>query len=364
MDKTIKDGIEQAKALIRKMQNMRDSSMPARYVPSPIWRDVLLMTDYLFRLSADDFLQIRYHCDLFTGRDLIRYLHSCPAPDPQTDMRARMYRICTSELPDEFRLGEPKCQALPFVPGVDVEGRIVNGSVVRFQLCASYLYHSGIARALSEERSKCAVVEVGGGYGGMAHGLFHAFRQNICCVMVDFPEMLLFQIPFIMINNPGCRCYVYDEATFTPEFIRNQLGEYDFVFLPNFALPALRKMPRIKLLLNLISFQEMTPEQVEEYLDFAQNCTEFGLYSDNYDCHPYNTSGLGSITDRLETRFRLSPDPRSYWDQRSPRGKIENYGQFRRMLALNPHSSISLSSAAEDKLIGMEEGIRLLHATK
>ena len=105
--------------------------------------------------------------------------------------------------------------------------------------------------------------------------------------------------PFIIINNRDAKYYIYDKETFTDDFIKNELLAYDFVFLPHFILPRLKALKIIAIMLNVISFQEITGDQVDTYLEFVKQSTTFGVYSDNYDCHPYNDSDMQSVTNRL-----------------------------------------------------------------
>ncbi len=351
--------VSETKRLVKKMiAEQKEEHLVGVFAPSIIWKSVTSVLRYIQNLSAEDFKQIRYHCDLFTGSDLLKFFHPWPPIDIKTDKRALMYNLCCKGMPDSFCLSEPECEALPFTPGFRINDKIINGSIVRYQLCTTYLFLSGIAEEIINSPQKQAILEIGGGHGGLSHGLFHAFSQRTSGILLDLPEMLIFQIPFILINNPGAKYYIYDKETFTDGFIKNELLTYDFIFLPHFVLSRLKALKNIAIMLNVISFQEMTGEQVDTYLEFAKQSTKYGVYSDNYDCHPHNDSDMQSVTNRLQSKFILQPEAECFWDKISPRGVIENYSQFRRFIALNQNSLNKVDKDFAEKAINLEKEIR------
>ena len=120
------------------------------------------------------------------------------------------------------------------------------------------------------------VLEVGGGYGGLAHHLSNILK-NVTYVIVDLPETLLFSAAYISLQNPDKKIYLYDSADFS-EFINGgQAGSYDFVLIPNYRLPSLNDW-EFKLVINMISFQEMSAPQVNDYLQRALDPTKSPSY--------------------------------------------------------------------------------------
>jgi len=141
--------------------------------------------------------------------------------------------------------------------------------------------------------------------------------------------MLLFQGAYFAVNNPGKKIYIYNRETFTSEFVRNDLRNFDFVLLPNFALSRLDGLP-VTLMVNTMSFQEMTTVQVRGYLDFARKNVTFCMLSDNLDRHPYNQD-LQSLLMLLRERFTLYPDP-EYYERLHASRKKEAYRRYSRYL--------------------------------
>ena len=76
----------------------------------------------------------------------------------------------------------------------------------------------------------------------------------------------------------------------------------DFIMVPAGALDAARP-PRIDLALNMVSFQEMTTEQVRAYVHHAHDIGSPFLYSLNRDRSLYNEE-LTSVRELIDERYR------------------------------------------------------------
>jgi len=171
----------------------------------------------------------------------------------------------------------------------------------------------GILPQFLEKKDNSVILEIGAGHGGFAHALGNILRGKCTYIIIDLPEMLLFSGGFLTVNNPGKRIYIYERSTFSPEFLRNDIHDYDFVLVPNYVLPELYALGGIDLMLNLLSFPEMTRQQVDEYVRLGQSKISGYLYSDNMDRHPCNDKLAGdTITTILENRFRLFPPPQFF----------------------------------------------------
>ncbi len=176
--------------------------------------------------------------------------------------------------------------------------------------------------------------------------------------MIDFPEMFIFSAPFIKLHNPEAKIYLYDKENFTPEFVTQQLPEYDFAFIPNYAMSELLGLSDMLFMINILSFQEMTGAQVDNYLQFAYYNVKYGVYSDNYDCYLINNSDLGSVTTRMEKHFKLFPAPEKYADLVTKRGKITNFSQFRRFIALKEELLLINFEEFSEESRRLEEGLK------
>jgi hypothetical protein len=137
----------------------------------------------------------------------------------------------------------------------------------------------------------------------LAHHLSNILR-NATYVIVDLPETLLFSASYLSLLNPDKKIYIYDRSDFS-EFIGSAAARsYDFILIPNFLLHSLTDW-QFELVINIISFQEMTTQQVDEYLKFInETCTGI-LYSLNIESH-MKSSGIPPMWEMLSGRFEVT----------------------------------------------------------
>ncbi|MCL4531765.1 MAG: putative sugar O-methyltransferase [Actinobacteria bacterium] len=306
--------IEELKSrVVAMLEESRARAAESGVVPGPIWSEVLGVLSYALNLSAEDFLNIRFHTSLITGEPVLTYWHPYPPIDPEVFADRSTYKFFAEAVPQAYWLSEPPTPWIPRPIGVSFRGRTINVNTSRYQSCVSNLYTSGVLNALSRSGQKNVIVEIGGGYGGLANGLGKALLPKATYIIVDLPLTLLFSGGFLLVNNPDKRIYVYEESSFDDRFLESEIYGYDYVLLPNYVLKRLHRLSEINLMINMQSFQEMTRAQVGEYLDFGCSKLDSYIYSDNIDCHPHN-KGLApdTITSLLADRFRLFPEPAFY----------------------------------------------------
>jgi hypothetical protein len=119
-------------------------------------------------------------------------------------------------------------------------------------------------------------------------------------VLVDLPELFLFSAPYLMTAFTDARVTFWsDEQPLGP----SQVAEHDFVFVPNTSFAAL-EVSRLDLAVNMVSFQEMTSDQVWAYTErlFALGCP--AVYSLNRDRSSYNPE-LTSVRKIIGARYQL-----------------------------------------------------------
>jgi putative sugar O-methyltransferase len=218
---------------------------------------------------------LRYFTNTLTGHKLIHFRPSrglssvMPLPpDVRGAIAGNIHRV----LPfvDQYmRLRDLLPEELLIRPvrkmgevGVDVDGVIVNQDTVRQQLTINALWRLGILGFLRRrvaERGTAHVVEVGGGYGSLCYHLKRILPQ-VTYTIIDLPETLLFSGIYLSIAAPGWR-----PTLATPDGPPAQApGSVSLV--PNFQLAqALSALPGVDLGINISSFGEMMPEQVEGY---------------------------------------------------------------------------------------------------
>jgi hypothetical protein len=281
-----------------------------------IWSDLLSLFEYAMHLTPKDLENARFHAAYLTGSNIMQYYQQFPPLDGEQYADNLGYKFLVDGLPEMFWLSEPLCPGVKGPIGVNYRGRIINQDICRYQSCVTNLYNCGVFNSLAHGHGLRSILEIGGGYGGLAYQMseiLERLNQKTTYIIIDLPEILLFAGAFLMVNKPNGNIYIYDTATFTDEFIRKGIYEYDFVLLPNFALKRLWALPEVNLIINMQSFQEMTPSQINDYLCFADAHLSGFLYSDNIEKHPFNKQITGeTVTSLLAERFELFPSGKFY----------------------------------------------------
>jgi hypothetical protein len=152
---------------------------------------------------------------------------------------------------------------------------------------------------LREPGPRRLVWEIGAGWGGFAR-VWKTVVPDTTYLIVDLPELFLFSGTYL-------------QTIFPDAVIRYWAGEHsdalfadwdtvDFIMVPAGALSSVRP-PRLDLTLNMVSFQEMTTEQVRGYVQHAHDTGSPFLFSLNRDRSLYN-SELTSVREIVAERFR------------------------------------------------------------
>jgi putative sugar O-methyltransferase len=123
-----------------------------------------------------------------------------------------------------------------------------------------HYYATMISRILRGNDRKI-VLELGGGYGGMA---FYLIRDNKDITYLDFdlPENLALTSFYLMSAFPDKRIALYGEVDLSSVTIK----EYDIILMPNFEISKI-KNDTIDLIFNSYSLAEMSREAVSNYID-------------------------------------------------------------------------------------------------
>jgi hypothetical protein len=146
--------------------------------------------------------------------------------------------------------------------GWDVDGTIVNYDTWSTQQRLNGLHHSGVLDLLQQrvrERGCARIVEIGAGYGNLAH----AFRQAVGPVdytIVDLPESLIYSTIWLSTVLPGERCTLARAGAPLPA------PSPGFTFVPNHMLfEFLPQLGEVDLVVNMLSLSEMSAAQVAHY---------------------------------------------------------------------------------------------------
>lgn len=336
--------VEAIKDKVNQMISIQRNSIES---PSWMWNYFDTILSYNRKLPADSLKLIRLHSKVITGSDMIKYVDSIenqyysqgnsteknssedhPYPNSfytgnseklQKYHLPESYRYYTQDIPEELHISEPQ---LPSETGLAFtkflyKDKILNPDILRFQIVLSNMYRMKILDSLP---NSFLTVDIGSGYGGFGYHLNEIgskIGKKSCHVLVDLPETLFFAGVFLTLNHANKKIYIYEEKSFHHEFLTQQIQDYDYVLLPNFVMEKLYSLPSIDLMISLKSFQEMLPNQVEQYLKLGKEKLNGFLISNNYDyfcVHGYTDfkKRVGETSKMFEKYFELFPSFQFY----------------------------------------------------
>ena len=168
-------------------ERQRIESTTAR--PSRYWTDFCSFFDYLIDLSPRSFAKLRLHTYHLTGDNYQTYYFG----DRAAFLNYWGPWLSTDGLPPSRILSEPD-DGIGF--RLD-DGRFVSQDIARFQRSVSTLSKAGL---LDPRPRPAQVVEIGGGYGGLALSL-SKILDGSRYVIVDLPEVLLFSAAYLTLHG-------------------------------------------------------------------------------------------------------------------------------------------------------------------
>lgn len=288
--KTITDKIL---AMLKERQE-QGTNLPV--APSSYWADFAEHFEYIRDLSPDSLRSLRFHTYHLTGDN---YQHYYFYEDPSDFFIHHAYEGLISAVPSELVIQEPE-------RGMGIRhpsGRLISLDILRYQRVIRSLY---LNRLLVPGDSK-KIVEIGGGYGGLALHIGNSFPHSQYFI-IDIPETLIFSANYLQQHAKG-EIYLYDQETFR-DALADGFSNYQFILLPNYVLSSLKNT--FDLAISVESLQEMTERQVEEYRSFVSKHVTGTFYCWNQDRNPKN-SELKSLYNILSQSFSIqelkSPPP-------------------------------------------------------
>jgi len=264
--------------------------------PSRYWADELEHIDYLIEASPLVIRKLRHHAFHITG---VRPYDYRGAAEQRTYFERRLRALETLAGGNELLLGDH--DALGGF-GFEIDGRRHNVDTLKFFEVLTGMQRAGLLEAFRTADRRRMVVEIGAGWGGFACQVKTLFPRTTY-VIVDFPELFLFSATYLLTVFPGADVRFWREGDRT--FDRWQ--EADFIFVPSQHAEALRDA-QPDLLVNLVSFQEMTATQVETYTALAAAAGCPALYSLNRDRSPHNDE-IDSVSAILSRHYDLQEIP-------------------------------------------------------
>jgi putative sugar O-methyltransferase len=275
--------------------DMLDQAQAHGALPSDYWLEELAGFDYMLDAPPLIVSKLREHCYHLTGVRSYEYRsHHAHQTGPFAKKLQALRRQDTDNLlvPESSALGGF---------GHVVDGALVNQDTLKFYESLIALNKAGLLPALrSNAGERKIVLEIGAGWGGFAYQL-KTLCPNVCYVIVDLPQTLLFSAVYLMTLFPKASVRFYGDRS--PEKLLDEARSCDFAFLPHFGLGSV-PIPKIDLAINMVSFQEMTSAHVEQYVRRLSDLGCPSLYSHNRDRSPHN-SQLSTVSSILGRYYEL-----------------------------------------------------------
>lgn len=259
--------------------------------PSRYWADELSNIDYLADASPLVIRKLRHHAFHITG---IRPYDYREHGDRRIRFERRLHALMALGGGD---LLVEEAEALGGF-GFHIDGRLLNVDTLKFFEVLVGMRRAGLLDAFAGSRARRLVWEIGAGWGGFAYQ-FKTLFPNTTYVILDFPELFLFSATYLTTVFPDAKVRVWQDGG----AVFDRWAEADFIFIPNDRAEALNAL-QPDLLVNLVSFQEMTARQVEAYVRLAAAIGCPSVYSLNRDRSHYNEE-LDSVRDILSQAYDL-----------------------------------------------------------
>lgn len=173
---------------------------------------------------------------------------------------------------------------IPVVAGNPIGISAENGVIIIPSFRHSY-YAERIS-CLLDGFNEATVLEIGGGYGGMALKLMAIGKKRIRWIDVDLPEVCALSAYFLMANCPEKNFLLYGEDDLTIE----NLQRADIIIIPTFAIEDVPS-ESVSLIFNSHSLTEMDYSTVKDYINEIDRISnKFFLHYNHERKTVYSTS--------------------------------------------------------------------------
>jgi len=260
----------------------RDALPPDALAPSDYWKDFNRFSSYIRTLPDAELEHIRHHTWHINGDRYDAYHFISER------RRRQLIENYEGLLPRlrGFRWTEPAGGI-----GIDTPHGLISVSFLRYAVALADLLDAGLLARDGEPR----VLEIGGGYGGLAL-LCLQFNPRIAYVVCDLEETLFVQGVYLTQQLGEARVRLGVPTTLEPGCV---------YLVPQTRAKELASL-RFDFAANQQSMQEMTPAQVERYCEILERCAA-RFYSCNRRRHGkgvVESKGLvADLHERLARRF-------------------------------------------------------------
>jgi putative sugar O-methyltransferase len=272
------------------------AAVDATAAASGYWTEELANIDYMIEASPLIVAKLRQHAFHITG--IRPYDYRDKNDERRQHFARRLHQL--RELGGDALL-VPESRAMGGF-GYELGGQLFNVDTLKFYEVLIGMERGGVLPAM-RQIERPIVCEIGAGWGGFAYQFKTLFPRSTY-VVIDFPELFLFSATYLGAMFPGSRMLFWGEGE---DRALEEWRDADFVFVPNTLATRASTLP-LDLAVNMVSFQEMTDEQVRDYASIVAAAGCPLLYSLNRERSPYNTE-LVSVSEALAERYRLTEVP-------------------------------------------------------
>ena len=258
--------------------------------PSAYWEEELSTFEYMLDASPLVIEKLRHHTHWITG--IRAYEYRSQRKRAKVRLTEKVQALLALGLPDLF---VSEWRGLGGY-GFEHDGKFFNIDTTKFYEVLIALERGAVLPEFRHNSDRRLVWEIGAGWGGFPYQ-FKTLCRNVTYVITDFPELFLFSATYLMTAFPDARVRFWGEEPFADTLANWR--SYDFIFAPNAAVSEF--VPeRLDLTVNMVSFQEMTEEQVTDYVSRAHALNCPFLYSLNRERSSYNREleSVGAIVSR------------------------------------------------------------------
>jgi putative sugar O-methyltransferase len=155
-------------------------------------------------------------------------------------------------------------------------GYVIEGNLL-YEPVFEYYYHANLIQKLLKPIEKPVIVEIGGGFGGLA---FHIIKKmpNAKYIAFDLPENILLQGYYLQCAYPEARIMCYSASSIIYDEI--VIDDFDIILMPNFMLP---KMPQsiADLVVNIRSLSELPIDTIRAYISEIDRIGKLYFFHEN-----------------------------------------------------------------------------------
>jgi putative sugar O-methyltransferase len=152
-------------------------------------------------------------------------------------------------------------------------GYNINNKLIRTGAEYLHYYATEIQSLLNNKTDRKFVVELGGGYGGLAY-FANKNISNVTYIDFDLPENMALTAYYLLNSFPNKKILLYGEQ----EFENIDLANFDIILMPNFEIA---KLPtnKIDVVFNSYSLAEMSKETIDLYItELTRACNNYFLH--------------------------------------------------------------------------------------